>query len=210
MKDSKKINFFSMVKGLGKKERLETLKRALESLGLKYVEKPANVSAKENPEGPRQIFGLVGLTVIIIFSFMILNVFFGAVDKSTEDKKAGENNETVVASLPKGRLNFFDGNEGHKLSQSEYEAVCKNTKIVVQRAMIGANITDYEAQKLYSDNGNKIDKFSVKWDDSANKCFAEYTIRALQGTTETITVSGEAKGFLKTSIDTRVYYIKNF
>jgi len=67
MKDSKKINFFSMVKGLGKKERLETLKRALESLGLKYVEKPANVSAKENPEGPRQIFGLVGLTAIIIF-----------------------------------------------------------------------------------------------------------------------------------------------
>ena len=31
--------------------------------------------------------------------------------------------------------------------------------------MIGANLTDYEAQKLYSDNGNKIDKFSVKWDD---------------------------------------------
>ena len=30
------------------------------------------------------------------------------------------------------------------------------------------------------------------------------------GTTETITVSGEAKGFLKTSIDTRVYFIKNF
>ena len=76
--------------------------------------------------------------------------------------------------------------------------------------MIGANLTDYEAQKLYSDNGNKIDKFSVKWDDSASNCFAEYTIRALQGTTETITVSGEAKGFLKTSIDTRVYYIKNF
>ena len=76
--------------------------------------------------------------------------------------------------------------------------------------MIGANLTDYEAQKLYSDNGNKIDKFSVKWDDSESKCFAEYTIRALQGTTETITVSGEAKGFLKTSIDTRVYYIKNF
>ena len=165
---------------------------------------------KESPEEFKQIVGLVGLTIIIILTFMILNIFFGVSDKSAKDDKTGENNETVIASLPKGRLNFFEGNEGHKLSASEYKAVCKNTKIVVQRAMIGANLTDYEAQKLYSDNGNKIDKFSVKWDDSANKCFAEYTIRALQGTTETITVSGEAKGFLKTSIDTRVYYIKNF
>jgi len=168
------------------------------------------IKFKEASQEFKQMFGLIGLTVTIILSFMILNFFYGASDKSNEGKQAGENNETVVASLPKGRLNFFEGNEGHKLSASEYEAVCKNTKIVVQRAMIGANITDYEAQKLYSDNGNKIDKFSVKWDDSANKCFAEYTIRALQGTTETITVSGEAKGFLKTSIDTRVYYIKNF
>ena len=165
---------------------------------------------KESPEEFKQIVGLVGLTIIIILTFMILNIFFGVSDKSAKDDKTGENNETVIASLPKGRLNFFEGNEGHKLSASEYKAVCKNTKIVVQRAMIGANLTDYEAQKLYSDNGNKIDKFSVKWDDSASKCFAEYTIRALQGTTETITVSGEAKGFLKTSIDTRVYYIKNF
>ena len=165
---------------------------------------------KESPEEFKQIVGLVGLTIIIIVTFMILNIFFGVSDKSTKDKKTGENNETVIASLPKGRLNFFEGNEGHKLSPSEYEAVCKNTKIVTQRAMIGANLTDYEAKKLYSDNGNKIDKFSVKWDGSANKCLAEYTIRALQGTTETITVSGEAKGFLKTSIDTRVYYIKNF
>ena len=165
---------------------------------------------KESPEEFKQIVGLVGLTIIIIVTFMVLNIFFGVSDKSAKDNKTGENNETVIASLPKGRLNFFEGNEGHKLSQSEYEAVCKNTKIVTQRAMIGANLTDYEAKKLYSDNGNKIDKFSVKWDDSVNKCFAEYTIRALQGTTETITVSGEAKGFLKTSIDTRVYYIKNF
>ena len=166
---------------------------------------------KETPEGFQNIIGLVGLTATIIFIFSILNIFtFGERDKAAESDKSGEINTKVLSSLPKGRLNFFEGNEGHKLSASEYKAVCKNTKIVVQRAMIGANLTDYEAQKLYSDNGNKIDKFSVKWDDSAKKCFAEYTIRALQGTTETITVSGEAKGFLKTSIDTRVYYIKNF
>ena len=166
---------------------------------------------KETPEGFQNIIGLVGLTATIIFIFSILNIFtFGERDKAAESDKSREINTKVLSSLPKGRLNFFEGNEGHKLSQSEYEAVCKNTKIVTQRSMIGANLTDYEAKKLYSDNGNKIDKFSVKWDGSANKCLAEYTIRALQGTTETITVSGEAKGFLKTSIDTRVYYIKNF
>ena len=111
---------------------------------------------KETPESFRQMFGLAGLTVTIIISFMILNVFFGVGDKSAEGNKTGESNETVVTSLPKGRLNFFEGNEGHKLSASEYKAVCKNTRIVVQRAMIGANITDYEAKKLYSDNGTKI------------------------------------------------------
>ena len=166
---------------------------------------------KLTQEGYKNIAGLVSLTAAIIFVFSILNIFtFGERDKAVESDKSRKINTKVLSSLPKGRLNFFEGNEGHKLSASEYKAVCKNTKIVVQRAMIGANLTDYEAQKLYSDNGNKIDKFSVKWDGSANKCFAEYTIRALQGTTETITVSGEAKGFLKTSIDTRVYYIKNF
>ena len=75
---------------------------------------------------------------------------------------------------------------------------------------MGANITNYKAQQLYFDNGNKIDKYSVKWDSSSKKCFAEYTIRAIEGASETITVSGEAKVFLKTSIDTRVYFIKNF
>ena len=103
---------------------------------------------KESPEEFKQIVGLVGLTIIIIVTFMILNIFFGVSDKSAKDSKAGEKNETVVASLPQGRLNFFEGNEGHKLSPSEYEAVCKNTKIVTQRAMIGANLTDYEAKKL--------------------------------------------------------------
>ena len=34
--------------------------------------------------------------------------------------------------------------------------------------------------------------------------------KGLAGTSDTIIVSGEAKGFLKTSIDTRVYFIKNF
>ena len=166
---------------------------------------------KETPEGLRKLVGLAGLLAIIIFTFIILNnIFIKEIDMTAETDEIEESADTIISSLPRGRLNYYESSEGLQLSPSEYEAVCKNTKIVAQRAMMGANISNISAQKLYTDNGNKIDKFSVKWDDSASKCFAEYTIRALQGTTETITVSGEAKGFLKTSIDTRVYYIKNF
>jgi len=168
---------------------------------------------KDAPEAIKQIVGLVGLTAIIIFTFIILNIFFGEIkenDKTAETNKTVEVDQTVITSLPRGRLNFYESSEGHQLSPSEYETVCKNTKIVTQRAIMGANITNYKAQQLYFDNGNKIDKYSVKWDSSSKKCFAEYTIRALEGTSDTIKVSGEAKGFLKTSIDTRVYFIKNF
>ena len=171
---------------------------------------------KETPEGFKKIVGLVGLTAAIIITFIILDIFFGGSektvvsDKTVESDKTAEIDKTLISSLPKGRLNFFESSDGHQLSPSEFEAVCKNTKIVTQRAIMGANITNYKAQQLYFDNGNKIDKYSVKWDSSSKKCFAEYTIRALEGTSDTIKVSGEAKGFLKTSIDTRVYFIKNF
>ena len=167
---------------------------------------------KEAPEAIKQMVGLVGLTTLIIFTFIILNIFFGEIkesDKTAEIVKTVEIDK-VITSLPRGRLNFYESSEGHQLSLSEYEAVCKNTKIVTQRSIMGANITNIRAQQLYTDNGNKIDKYSVKWDSSSNKCFAGYTIRALEGVSDTITVSGEAKGFLKTSIDTRVYFIKNF
>ena len=167
---------------------------------------------KEAPEAIKQMVGLVGLTTLIIFTFIILNIFFGEIkesDKTTESVKTEEINK-VIDSLPRGRLNFYESTEGHQLSLSEYEAVCKNTKIVTQRAMMGANILNFSATKLYFDNGNKIDERSVKWDSSSNKCFAEYTIRAIEGVSDTITVSGEAKGFFKTSIDTRVYFIKNY
>jgi len=171
---------------------------------------------KETPEGFKKIVGLVGLTAAIIITFIILDIFFGesektvVSDKTVESDKTAEIDKTLISSLPKGRLNFFESSDGHQLSPSEFEAVCKNTKIVTQRSIMGANITNYKAQQLYFDNGNKIDKYSVKWDSSSKKCFAEYTIRALEGTSDTIKVSGEAKGFLKTSIDTRVYFIKNF
>jgi len=164
---------------------------------------------KELPEAIKQIVGLVGLTATIIFTFMIMNSFIDESEKVEENVKTEEINE-VITSLPRGRLNFYESTEGHKLSLTEYEAVCKNTKIVTQRSIMGANIVNISATQLYFDNGNKIDKYSVKWDSSLNKCFAGYTIRAIEGVSDTITVSGEAKGFFKTSIDTRVYFIKNY
>jgi len=167
---------------------------------------------KEAPEAIKQMVGLVGLTTLIIFTFIILNIFFLEIkesDKTAESVNTAEIDK-VITLLPRGRLNFYESSDGHQLSPSEYEAVCKNTKIVTQRAMMGANILNFSATKLYFDNGNKIDERSVKWDSSSNKCFAEYTIRAIEGVSDTITVSGEAKGFFKTSIDTRVYFIKNF
>ena len=167
---------------------------------------------KELSEAIKQIVGLVGLTATIIFTFIILNIFFGEIkesDKTAEIVKTAEIDK-IITSLPRGRLNFYESTEGHQLSPSEYEAVCKNTKIVTQRSIMGANIVNISATKLYFDNGNKIDKYSVKWDSSSNKCFAGYTIRAIEGVSDTITVSGEAKGFFKTSIDTRVYFIKNY
>jgi len=168
---------------------------------------------KEAPEDIKQIVGLVGLTAIIIFTFIILNIFFGEIkkesDKTAESVKTEEINK-VITSLPRGRLNFYESTEGYQLSLGEYEAVCKNTKIVTQRSVMGANIVNVSATQLYFDNGNKIDKYSVEWDSSLNKCFAGYTIRAIEGVSDTITVTGEAKGFFKTSIDTRVYFIKNF
>jgi hypothetical protein len=167
---------------------------------------------KEAPEAIKQMVGLVSLTTLIIFTFIFLNIFFG--DVKVSDKTAGSDKsaeiDKVITSLPRGRLNFYESSEGHQLSLSEYETVCKNTKIVTQRAMMGANILNFSATKLYFDNGNKIDERSVRWDSSSNKCFAEYTIRAIEGVSDTITVSGEAKGFFKTSLDTRVYFIKNF
>ena len=166
---------------------------------------------KGTPEGFRKLVGLVGLLAIIIFTFIILNnIFIKESEQTAESDKIVESANTIVSSLPSGRLNYYESSDGLQLSPSEYEAVCKNTKIVSQRAMMGANISNISAQKLYTDNGNKIDKFSVNWDGTSNKCFAEYTIRAMQGTTGTITVSGQAKGFFNTGIDTRVYFIKNF
>ena len=75
---------------------------------------------------------------------------------------------------------------------------------------MGANITDSKAFNLYTANGGTTGMYSVKWNKDKNKCYAKFTIKPLEGSTDSVTVEGEALGFLKTSIDTRVYFIKNF
>tara|TARA_Y100000389_G_scaffold134518_1_gene131992 strand:- start:185 stop:730 length:546 start_codon:yes stop_codon:yes gene_type:complete len=171
---------------------------------------------KITPNGFKKFIGLLTLILTIIFIFLILNNIFKKeeLDSMIEEVIAEEENvedyDDFIFALPSGKLNFYDSKNGYELSINEYETICKNTKIITQRSIMGANISDIQAQKLYNDNGNKIDRYLVNWDDDNKICLAEYTIKALQGSTETVTVIGQAKGFLNTGVDTRVYFIKNF
>ena len=173
---------------------------------------------KELPEAFRQFVGLVIITLIIILSFIILNNIFGEGDelvkrmKIEEDRIAQERKlNELISSLPSGILVTFDGTDHHRLSDDVYEKVCKATKLIPQRAIMGANFLNFRAHEIYTINGNKIDETFVEWDEEKNKCFAGFTVSGNNvGIDETIKVSGEALSFLSTGIDTRIYYIKNF
>ena len=173
---------------------------------------------KELPDSVRQFGGLIIITLIIILSFFILNNIFGEGDdlvkrmKIEEDRIAEERKlNKLISSLPSGILVTFDGTDHHRLSDDVYEKVCKATKLIPQRAIMGANFLNFRAHEIYTINGNKIDETFVKWDEEKNKCFAGFTVSGSNvGVDESITVSGEALSFLSTGIDTRVYYIKNF
>ena len=67
--------------------------------------------------------------------------------KTAESVKTEEINE-VITSLPRGRLNFYESTEGHKLSLTEYEAVCKNTKIVTQRSSNGSKHCKHQCNAI--------------------------------------------------------------
>ena len=169
-------------------------------------------------EPVRQLGGLVSLTFVVIMSFAILNVFFGQGEElvkkmKKEEARIAEANELneIISSLPSGILTFYEGSDHYKLSKEQYETVCKITKIIPQRAVMGANLINFRANKLYTINGNKINETFVKWDKKKNKCFAGFTVSGSNvGINETVTVSGEVLNFLSTGIDTRVYFIKNF
>ena len=169
---------------------------------------------KQFPESLRNSIGLVTLIILIFFTFFILNIFYGP-DKNVElkiaaQKKVQEKANELIETLPRGVLTFYQSDKGQMLSAEEYKIVCNNTKIITQRAIMGANITDTKAFNLYTANGGTTGKYSVNWDENKKKCFAKFTVKPLKGSSQSVTVEGEALGFLKTSIDTRVYFIKNF
>ncbi len=128
-------------------------------------------------------------------------------ERIAEAKKLNE----LVSSLPSGILVFYEGTNDHKLSKEQYEVVCNATKIVSQRSVMGANLTNFKAKHIYTINGNQIKETFVKWDKENDKCFAGFVLSGSNvGVNEEITVSGEVLSFFNTGIDTRVYFIKNF
>ena len=188
--------------------------------------KATRIMLKENyldkikylPETIKQFAGLVLIVLIIFFSFSVLNIMFGGGDelvrkmKLEEERIAKEKKlSELISKLPSGILVTFDGTDHHRLTDEVYEQVCKATKLIPQRAIMGANFLNFRAHEIYTINGNKIDETFVKWDEEKNKCFAGFTVSGDNvGVNESVSVSGEALSFLSTGIDTRVYYIKNF
>jgi hypothetical protein len=172
----------------------------------------------ESQKSTKQFVGLTIVTLIVIAFFGILNGIFGQGDdlvkrmkleeqRIAEEKKLSE----LISKLPSGILVSFDGTDHYKLTDDVYEQVCNATKLIPQRAIMGANFLNFRAHELYTINGNKIDETFVKWDQEKGKCFAGFTVSGNNvGVDESVTISGEALSFLSTGIDTRVYFIKNF
>ena len=173
---------------------------------------------KELPEHLKQFGGLMIMILIVILSFFVLNIMFGEGDELVKKMKIEEERiaqekklSELISKLPSGILVTFDGSDHYKLTNEVYEQVCKATKLIPQRAIMGANFLNFKAHEIYTINGNKIDETFVKWDKEKNKCFAGFKVSGDNvGVNESVTVSGEALSFLSTGIDTRVYFIKNF
>ena len=176
------------------------------------------IKIRDLPEHIKKLSGLVILVIIIISSFYVLNIMFGEGEElvkkmKVEEKRIAEEKKLseLISKLPSGILVTFDGTDNFRLTDETYEQVCKATKLIPQRAIMGANFLNFRAHEIYTINGNKISDTFVEWDKNKNKCFAGFTVSGKNvGVNESITVSGEALSFLSTGIDTRVYFIKNF
>ena len=86
---------------------------------------------RELPEPVRQFGGLVTITVVVILSFAILNIFWGGGDELVRKMKLEEERiaeakklDELISSLPSGILVPYEGTEGHKLSEGQHQAVC--------------------------------------------------------------------------------------
>ena len=98
---------------------------------------------KELPTHIRKLSGLVILTVIVIASFGILNIFFGQGDELVKKMKIEEERivqerklSQLISSLPSGILVTFEGTDHYRLTDEVYEAVCNATKLIPQRAIM--------------------------------------------------------------------------
>ena len=138
---------------------------------------------KELPESIKQFGGLISIIIIIFLAFFILNKMFGQGDelvvkmKAEEERIAQERKlNKLISSLPSGILVSFDGTDNFKLTDELYEAVCNATKLIPQRAIMGANFLNYRAHEIYTINGNKISETFVEWDKEKNKCFAGFVV----------------------------------
>ena len=82
------------------------------------------------PESFKGLIGLTCLTIIIFFTFLILNIFFGpdkdAELKIAEQKKVQETANDLIETLPRGVLTFYEAEIGQKLSAEEYKIICNN------------------------------------------------------------------------------------
>ena len=170
------------------------------------------------PESIRKLVSLAGIIMVVIISFTVLNSIFSDGDelvvkmKIEEERIANERKlNELISSLPSGILVSFDGTDHYKLSKDQYKAVCNATKLIPQRAIMGANFLNFEAHNIYTANGNLIEETYVKWNEEKNRCFAGFSVNGKNiGVEKMVTVSGEVLSFLSTGIDTRVYFIKNF
>ncbi len=77
-----------------------------------------------------------------------------------EEARIAEANKLskIISTLPSGILTFYEGSDHYKLSKEQYETVCKITKIIPQRAVMGANLINFKAKQIYTTNGNQIAK----------------------------------------------------
>ena len=109
------------------------------------------------PESAKQFIGLVTVTLIVIISFSVLNGIFGQGDDLVERMKLEEQRiaeekklSELISKLPSGILVSFDGTDHYKLTDEVYEQVCKVTKLIPQRAIMGANFLNFRAHELYT------------------------------------------------------------